>query len=115
MSPKKFPKPIHPMTLTVGHKEFKIIQESLEKEDLYGYTEISKGIISVDPNQSLEDYKATLLHEIFHVGYDLFGLGDDEEIPTISNEFLVTVSSNMVVLLASLNPDLFEYLMDNNG
>ena len=97
----------HPMTLDLGFKVFTIQQKSLAKEDLYGCVELSKGLITIDPNQSEADYKGTLLHEICHVSFDLFGLGDDDEMPTIGNEYLTTVTSNMLQLLWGLNPELF--------
>lgn len=106
--------PEHPLELNVGNKKFKILQKSLSKDSLYGCVEFQKNEIIVDPNQSLEDYKSTLLHEITHVGLDLFGLGDDDEIPSqISNEYLTGVVSNMFVLFAALNPELFAFIISN--
>jgi len=103
----------HPDELNVGHKKYKIVQKSLAKDSLYGCVEFQKNLITVDPNQSVEDYKSTLLHEIVHVGMDMFGLGDDDDMPTTGNEFLTTVTSNMIVLLASLNPELFSFIFSN--
>ena len=103
----------HPDELNVGHKKYKIVQKSLAKDSLYGCVEFQKNLITVDPNQSVEDYKSTLLHEIVHVGMDMFGLGDDDDMPTIGNEFLTTVTSNMIVLLVSLNPELFSFIFSN--
>tara|TARA_R100000008_G_C3469893_1_gene108445 strand:- start:258 stop:602 length:345 start_codon:yes stop_codon:yes gene_type:complete len=113
MTPKtKLPK--HPLTLNVGHKTYSIIQKSLSKDNLYGCVEFTKNSITIDPNQSLEDYKSTLLHEITHVGFDLFGLGDDDEMPNqMGNEFLTSVTSNMFILLAALNPELFSFILSN--
>ena len=93
---------VHPMILDLGFKQFTIEQTSLKKESLYGCVEFPKALISIDPDQSV--------HEILHVGWDLFGLGDDEEMPTIGNEYLTTTSSNILQLLAGLNPELFAYL-----
>jgi len=109
----QYEKQIHPMTLYVGTKTFTILQKSLKKDNLYGCVEMYKALITVDPNQSLEDYKSTLLHEICHVGFDLFGLGDDDEMPTMGNEFLTTATSNMIMMLAGLNPELFQYIFSN--
>ena len=78
---KKFPKYEHPMTVYTGIKTFDIKQESLEKDNLYGCVEFPKYLLTVDPNQRPEDYKGTLLHEICHIGYEIFGLNDDDEIP----------------------------------
>jgi hypothetical protein len=103
----------HPDELNVGHKKYKIVQKSLAKDSLYGCVEFEKNLITVDPNQSVEDYRSTLLHEIIHVGMDMFGLGDDDDMPTIGNEFLTTVTSNMIVLLVSLNPELFSFIFSN--
>ena len=101
---------VHPKVLDLGFKQFTIEQVSLKKDNLYGCVEFPKALISIDPDQSLPDYKGTLLHEILHVGWDLFGLGDDEEMPTIGNEYLTTTSSNILQLLAGLNPQLFAYI-----
>jgi hypothetical protein len=103
-------KPVHPMEVHIGFKTFKIEQKSLEKDSLYGCVEFPKALITVDPNQSIEDYRGTLLHEICHVGYDLFGLGDDDEMPQIGNEYLTTVTSNMMQMLHGLNKELFTFL-----
>ena len=73
--------------------------------------ELHKGVITVDPNQSIEDYKGTLLHEICHVGLDIYGLGEDDQIPQMTNEYLTSVTSNMIQQLAGLNPELFSYIL----
>ena len=114
MSPPKKPLPEHPLTLFTGIKTFTIAQKSLLKESLYGCVEFPKALITIDPNQSVEDYKGTLLHEICHVGWDLFGLGDDDEMPTLGNEYLTTVTSNMIQMLTTLNPELFQYIFSKN-
>ena len=107
MTVKKFR---HPSKLDLGHKKFEIVQQSLKKESLYGCVEFSKSKITIDPNMSPEDYRSTLLHEICHVGLDLFGLGDDDEMPSFGNEYITAVTSNMMVLLAGLNPELFSFI-----
>ena len=112
MSPKK-PKYEHPMTLELVYKTFTIVQKSLEKDSLYGCVEFPKALITIDPNQSPADYRGTLLHEICHVGWDLFGLGDDDEMPQMGNEFLTTVTSNMMQLLWGLNQEIFEFIFSN--
>jgi hypothetical protein len=110
MPPKKFPKYNHPMELHIGFKTFQIEQKCLDKDKLYGCVDFPKALITVDPNQTVEDYKGTLLHEILHVAFDLFGLGDDDEMPQISNEYITTITSNMMQLLTGLNPELFEFI-----
>jgi hypothetical protein len=102
----------HPDTLYVGFKVFNIVQESLTKEDLYGCVEFEKNKITVDPNQSDVDYRGTLLHEILHVGFYLFGLGDDDEMPSFGNEYLTTITSNMMQMLVGMNPELFKFIFD---
>ena len=103
----------HPDVLYVGFKKFTIAQESLTKDNLYGCVEFPEAKITVDPNQSDVDYKGTLLHEICHVGFDLFGLGDDDEMPQMGNEYLTTVTSNMFQLLVGLNPELFTFIFSD--
>ena len=103
----------HPDKLFVGHKTFTIEQKSLAKDNLYGCVEFQKNLITIAPHQSDEDSKPTLLHEITHVGLDLFGLGDDDDIPQMGNEFLTSVTSNMFVLLSSLNRELFAFILSN--
>ena len=72
--PKPLPKEqiMHPMKVYTGVKTFTIVQKALTKDDLYGCVEFSKALLSIDPSQSIEDYKGTLLHEICHIGFDLF-------------------------------------------
>ncbi len=113
MTPK-FPKPVHPMVVYTGIKTFTIKQQTLAKDNLYGCVEFPKCLLSIDPNQCIEDYKGTLLHEICHIAFDLYGLGDDDEMPQMGNEFLTTVTSNMIQQLAGLNPELFEYIFSPN-
>ena len=74
---------------------------------------MSKALISIDPNQSEVDYRGTLLHEILHVGFETFGLGDDDEMPTIGNEYLTTVTSNMLQLLSAQNQELFKFIFSD--
>ena len=102
---------LHPLELRTGIKTFEIKQQSLLKENLHGCVELHKGVITVDPNQSIEDYKGTLLHEICHVGLDMYGLGEDDQIPQMTNEYLTSVTSNMIQQLAGLNPELFSYIL----
>ena len=103
------------MTLNIGYKTFDIVQKSLAKDNLYGCAEMCKALISIDPNQMEVDYKGTLLHEILHVGFNLFGLGDDDEMPGIRNEFLTTITSNMMQMLVTLNPELFEFIFSRES
>jgi len=104
---------IHPETLDLGFKQFKIAQKALTKDNLYGCVEFPKALITIDPNQSAADYKGTLLHEICHVGWDLFGLGDDDEMPQMGNEYLTTVTSNMMQVLWGLNKELFTFIFSD--
>jgi hypothetical protein len=112
--PPKVTLPKHPLVLNVGFKTFKIVQKSLEKDSLYGCVEFGKNQITVDPNQNITDYRGTLLHEILHVYFDLFGLGDDDEMPTIGNEFITHITSNIMQLLWGLNPELFAFIFDHD-
>mgnify|MGYP003672289414 CR=1 FL=1 len=96
--------PNHPLEIYTGIKTFTIAQKCLAKD---------KSLLSIDPNQCIEDYKSTLLHEICHIGYEIFGLNDDDEMPQIGNEYLTTVTSNMIFQLAGLNPELFQYIFNN--
>jgi len=49
-----------------------------------------------------------------HIGYEVFGLNDDDEIPSMSNEYLTSVTSNMVMQMAGLNPELFQFIFSPN-
>ena len=104
MPPKKFT--THPLEVKLGFKTFYIKRESLAKEKLFGCVDFASNTITIDPSKSIEDYKGTLLHEILHVGFDIFGLGDVDEMPTIGNEYLTHVTTNILQLLAGLNPEL---------
>ena len=112
MSPAKKVKYVPPLIVHTGIKEFTIVQRALTKDNLYGCVEFHKALLTIDPNQSLVDYRGTLLHEICHIGWELFGLGDDDEMPSLGNEYLTTVTANMVQLLCSLNPELFRFIFD---
>jgi len=103
----------HPEVLNLGHKTFTIQQRSLAKDSLFGCVEFQKSLITIDPNQTDDDYRSTLLHEITHVGLDFFGLGSDDEMPQINNEYLTEVTTNMFMLLSALNPELFAFIMSN--
>jgi hypothetical protein len=113
MTPK-FPKQVHPMVVYTGIKTFTIKQQRLVKDNLYGCVEFPKCLLTIDPEQCPEDYKGTLLHEICHIGFDCYGLGDDDEMPQMGNEYLTTVTSNMIQQLAGLNPELFEFIFSPN-
>jgi hypothetical protein len=114
MPARKTKIPNHPKILHAGFKKFNIVVESLKKDKLYGCVEFEKHKITIDPNQSLVDYKGTLLHEILHVYYDMFGLGDDDEMPTIGNEYLTHVTTSIMQLMNGLNPELFAFLFSEN-
>ena len=108
----------HPNILHIGFKSYKIVQKDLSDEDgveLYGYVDLTTNVIYLDPSQDSIDYKGTLLHEILHVGFNLFGLGDDDEMPGIRNEFLTTITSNMMQMLVTLNPELFEFIFSRES
>lgn len=114
MKPKKSI-PSHPLEVNTGVKTFKIEQKALTKDNLYGCVEFHKSLLTIDPNQCIEDYRGTLFHEICHIGFDLYGLGDDDEMPQIGNEFLTTVTSNMIQQLAGLNRELFKFIFDDES
>lgn len=101
------------MVLRLGSRTFKIVLKSLTEKELLGYTDFQTDEVFIDPNQSEESYKNTLLHECMHIGYDLFGLNDDDSIPKINNEYLVLVSTNMLRHLAGLNPQLFSFIFNH--
>ena len=108
----------HPDILHIGFKSYKIVQKDLSDEDgveLYGYVDLTTNVIYLDPSQESIDYKGTMLHEILHVGFNLFGLGDDDEMPGIRNEFLTTITSNMMQMLVTLNPELFEFIFSRES
>ena len=71
--------------------------------------------MTVDPSLDSRNYKWTLLHELFHIGYHLFGLGSDEDMPQMGNEYLTTASSNMVQSLWGLNRELFDFIFSGDG
>lgn len=100
----------HPSEVFTGIKTYTIVQKALTKDGLYGCVEFAKSALTIDPNQCEEDYKGTLLHEICHIGFDLYGLGDDDEMPQMGNEYLTTVTSNMIQQLAGLNKELFQFI-----
>ena len=104
----------HPMEVFTGIKTYKIVQKKLTKENLDGCVNFDKYLLTIDPSLYEEDYKNTLLHEICHIGFDLYGLGGDDEMPAINNEYLTTVTSNMIQQLAGLNRELFKYIFEGS-
>ena len=110
---KKFKTYEHPMEVYTGIKTFTIECKALTKDNLYGCVEFPKSLLTIDPNQCEADYRGTLLHEICHIGYEIFGLSDDDEMPQMGNEYLTTVTSNMIQQLAGLNPKLFRFIFDD--
>mgnify|MGYP003118654264 FL=1 len=107
----------HPTILHIGFKSYDIVQKELtdvDGDECYGYVDLATNTIYLDPNQEEIDYKGTLLHEILHVGFQLFGLGDDDEMPGIRNEFLTTITSNIMQMLVALNPELFEFIFSKS-
>ena len=100
------------MEVVTGIKTFTIVQKSLNKDNLYGCVEFPKSKLTIDPSQCIEDYRGTLLHEICHIGFDMYGLGDDDEMPQMGNEYLTTVTANMIQMLAGLNPELFKFIFN---
>ena len=104
------PKYEHPLTLNTGCRIYTIEQKSLAQENLYGCVDFEKAIIRVHPVAEEEEYKNTLLHEIIHIGYHMFGLGDDDDLPGINNEFLTLITANFLRLFAVQNPELFDYI-----
>ena len=105
--------PVHPLEVHTGIKTFTILQKPLRKDNLYGCVEFPLSLLTIDPNQCEADYRGTLLHEICHIGYEMYGLGDDDEMPQIGNEFLTTITSNMIQQLATLNKELFMFIFDS--
>jgi len=100
----------HPMHFYDGVQNYKIIQKSLKDEGLYGKVDFEDKIIYLDPDQDDLDYKKTLLHEIFHIGFDCFGLNNDGNMPTITNEYITTIVTNMTQHCWFCNRDLFKFI-----
>lgn len=103
----------HTMRFYDGVQNYKIIQKSLKDENLYGKVDFDDKIIYIDPNQDPIDYRNTLLHEVFHVGFNLFGLNSDGNMPTITNEYITTVTTNMLQHCWICNRDLFKFIFSH--
>lgn len=112
---KKLTVPDHPMTVYTGLMTLEIKHKSMDED---GKVVWEDQAIYLDLAQStLFLYKQTIMHELMHVALDMVGLdpsGEDEEMPKFNNEFLVTVSTNMIMLLAALNPELFEFVFSKD-
>ncbi len=100
----------HPNQFHDGVRVYKIVQKSLKDEGLMGKVDFEERIIYVDPGQDHLEYRKTLLHEIIHIGYDYFGLDNDDNMPTITNEYITTVTTNMMQQYWFFNMDLFEFI-----
>ena len=101
------------MEIHIGFKTFKIEHKCQKEDELFGYVDFATNTIFVDPHTNLVDYKGTLLHEIYHVTLNLFGLGEDEDIPKVGNEYLTNVVTNMTQLVWALNKELFKYIFSD--
>jgi hypothetical protein len=101
------------LTLDVGYSRFKIIfdKHMQEKESLFGETDFDKHIIRIQTGLNEFVEKEIFWHELTHVLAELSGFGghpEDEdtksELPSVTNEELVTRMSRSIILLFRLNP-----------
>jgi|TARA_R110002020_G_scaffold8063_4_gene33134 predicted metal-dependent peptidase len=112
---KKLTIPEHPMVVHSNLRTFEIKHKVMEGAD--GKLEFDESIMYLNPNQqTISLYKQTLLHELLHIVYELVGMDPEEEedMPKYTNEFLVTVSTNTIMLLASMNQELFEFIFSKD-
>ena len=100
----------HPKQFHDGVRVYKIVQKSLKDEGLMGKVDFEQRTIFVDPDQDPLEYKKTLLHEIIHIGFDCFGLNNDGNMPAITNEYITTVTTNMIQQGWFCNRDLFQFI-----
>ena len=100
--------PEHPMTINAGYKTFTIVQHPKLKE--YGAVEFIKSTMYLNPCQGDDDYRGTLIHEMLHIVFEMWGFGEGNEVGTFTNEDLTTRAGYGLHTLAMLNPELFEFM-----
>jgi Zn-dependent peptidase ImmA (M78 family) len=100
--------PEHPMTINAGYKIFDIVQDPKLKE--FGAVEFVKSTMYLNPHQKDEDYKGTLIHEMLHIVFEMWGFGEGNTVGNFCNEDLTTRTGYGLHTLAMLNPELFEFM-----
>ena len=106
------------VSLDAGWRVFQInlakhLYEGLDK--CHGVTDFDAATITLDIDVSDDLAYETLVHEITHVILETVGCGDnygEQKDLTISNEKLTTLTSRGLIMFMTLNPKLFQLLLD---
>lgn len=106
------------ISIDAGWRVFQInlakhLYEGLDKCN--GVTDFDSATITLDVDVSDDLAYETLVHEIMHVLLETVGCGDDygeQKDLIISNEKLTTLSSRGLIMFMTLNPKLFQLLLD---
>ena len=101
------------MRLKIGHRRIGVSFVKRIRGGLYGETDRYKDTIKIRTEQSPDQMRETLLHEVLHVCFDVSGLSheleDDEE------ETIVRQLSPILLQALQDNPGLVELLTDRGG
>lgn len=73
----------------------------------YGECDFSAGVIRLAPQMDLQKSAATILHEILHAIWTVWGLTDEEE---VKEERVITIFANGLATVMMDNPDLFVWI-----
>lgn len=106
------------ISIDAGWRVFQInlakhLYEGLDKCN--GVTDFDAAAITLDVDVSDDLAFETLIHEITHVILETVGCGDDygeQKDLIISNEKLTTLTSRGLIMFMTLNPKLFQLLLD---
>lgn len=80
-----------------------------ESTDLLGHCDRRMGVISVEPQQSLEQKRDTLLHEVLHAITDMTGI--EAEMSNELEEQIVRRLSPVLLEVLRKNPKLVAFLV----
>ena len=106
------------VSLDAGWRVFQInlakhLYEGLDK--CHGVTDFDAATITLDMDVSDDLAYETLVHEVTHVILETVGCGDnygEQKDLVITNEKLTTLTSRGLIMFMTLNPKLFQLLLD---
>lgn len=106
------------VSVDAGWRVFQInlakhLYEGLDK--CHGVTDFDGATITLDMDVSDDLAYETLVHELTHVILETVGCGDnygEQKDLVITNEKLTTLTSRGLIMFMTLNPKLFQLLLD---
>jgi len=109
-------------------KFYFIVKKNLasEGQPCYGLTDFNEYKIFLEETMEDDVAHATIIHEVFHVLLENFGLGGEDknkqlkeehkidDCLVITNEYLTERCSRSVIMFRRLNPELWKLLFEDN-